>query len=289
MIVFYSLSRGDLLNGILAGITLAMSILPEELPVVLMIFLALGAWRMSKKQVLARRMPAIEALGSATVLCVDKTGTLTMNRMTVSKLFAGGEVIALGPDLHGSMPEGFHELLEFSILASQLDPFDPMEQAIRQTGSDYLRESGHLHHDWTLVHEYPLSKELLSLSRVWKSSDREEYVIAAKGAPEAIIDLCHFDAGQIELLSTHISEMADKGLRVLGVARALCQQSLLPEKQHDFIFEFLGLIGLADPVRPTVPSAIAECYSAGIRVIMITGDYPGTARNIARQIGLSSC
>ena len=289
VIVFYSLSRGDLLNGILAGITLAMSILPEELPVVLMIFLALGAWRMSKKQVLARRMPAIEALGSATVLCVDKTGTLTMNRMTVSKLFAGGEVIALGPDLHGSMPEGFHELLEFSILASQLDPFDPMEQAIRQTGSDYLRESGHLHHDWTLVHEYPLSKELLSLSRVWKSSDREEYVIAAKGAPEAIIDLCHFDAGQIELLSTHISEMADKGLRVLGVARALCQQSLLPEKQHDFIFEFLGLIGLADPVRPTVPSAIAECYSAGIRVIMITGDYPGTARNIARQIGLSSC
>ncbi len=286
VVVFYSLSRGDLLNGILAGITLAMSILPEELPVVLMIFLALGAWRMSKKQVLARRMPAIEALGSATVLCVDKTGTLTMNRMTVSKLFAGGEVIALGPDLHGSMPEGFHELLEFSILASQLDPFDPMEQAIRQTGSDYLRESGHLHHDWTLVHEYPLSKELLSLSRVWKSSDREEYVIAAKGAPEAIIDLCHFDAGQIELLSTHISEMADKGLRVLGVARALCQQSLLPEKQHDFVFEFLGLIGLADPVRPTVPSAIAECYSAGIRVIMITGDYPGTARNIARQIGL---
>ena len=111
-------------------------------------------------------------------------------------------------------------------------------------------------------------------------------MIAAKGAPEAIIDLCHFDAGQIELLSTHISEMADKGLRVLGVARALCQQSLLPEKQHDFVFEFLGLIGLADPVRPTVPSAIAECYSAGIRVIMITGDYPGTARNIARQIGL---
>ena len=287
VIVLYSLSRGDLLNGILAGITLAMSILPEELPVILMIFLALGAWRMSKKQVLTRRMPAIEALGSATVLCVDKTGTLTMNRMTVSKLFAGGEVIAIGSALNGSMPEGFHELIEYSILASQLDPFDPMEQAIKQTGRDYLRESEHLHHDWTLVHEYPLSKELLSLSRVWKSPDREEYVVAAKGAPEAIIDLCHFDAAEKELLSAHISEMADKGLRVLGVARALSQQQLLPEKQHDFVFEFLGLIGLADPVRPTVPSAISECYGAGIRVVMITGDYPGTARNIARQIGLN--
>ena len=162
-----------------------------------------------------------------------------------------------------------------------------MEQAIKQTGRDYLRESEHLHHDWTLVHEYPLSKELLSLSRVWKSPDREEYVVAAKGAPEAIIDLCHFDAAEKELLSAHISEMADKGLRVLGVARALSQQQLLPEKQHDFVFEFLGLIGLADPVRPTVPSAISECYGAGIRVVMITGDYPGTARNIARQIGLN--
>ena len=287
VIVWYSFARSDILQGILAGITLAMAILPEELPVVLMIFLALGAWRMSKKQVLARRMPAIETLGSATVLCVDKTGTLTMNRMRVSRLFAGSEAVAIGPDLQGSLPEVFHELIEYSILASQLDPFDPMEQAIKQTGSDYLRESEHLHHDWTLVHEYPLSKELLSLSRVWKSPDREEYVVAAKGAPEAIIDLCHFDAAEKELLSAHISEMADKGLRVLGVARALSQQQLLPEKQHDFVFEFLGLIGLADPVRPTVPSAISECYGAGIRVVMITGDYPGTARNIARQIGLN--
>ena len=287
VIVFYSLTRGDLLNGILAGITLAMAILPEELPVVLMIFLALGAWRMSKKQVLARRMPAIETLGSATVLCVDKTGTLTMNRMRVSQLFAGGEVIALGSNQQGSMPEGFHELIEFSILASQLDPFDPMEQAIKQTGSDYLTESGHLHHDWTLVHEYPLSKELLSLSRVWKSSDSGEYIIAAKGAPEAIMELCHFDELQKAALSIHIGKMADQGLRLLGVARAFFHELTLPDGQHDFVFEFLGLIGLADPVRSTVPSAIAECYSAGIRVIMITGDYPGTARNIALQIGLN--
>ncbi|MCX6179307.1 MAG: HAD-IC family P-type ATPase, partial [Chlorobiales bacterium] len=286
VIVFYSLTRGDLLNGILAGITLAMAILPEELPVVLMIFLALGAWRISKKQVLTRRMPAIETLGSATVLCVDKTGTLTMNRMTVSKLFAGKEVVDINSVSNRSLPEEFHELLEFSILASQLDPFDPMDKAIKQAGDDYLTETEHLHQNWALVHEYPLSKELLSLSRVWKSGDQDEYIIAAKGAPEAIMDLCHFDDQQTEQLFRKISEMADEGLRVLGVARAYFQKPVLPDGQHDFIFEFVGLTGLADPVRPTVPAAIAECYSAGIRVVMITGDYPGTARNIARQIGL---
>ena len=286
VIIFYSLTRGDWLHGLLAGITLAMAILPEEFPVVLTIFLALGAWRISKKQVLTRRMPAIETLGSSTVLCVDKTGTLTMNCMSVSRLFAGGEILDVGLVLRNSMPEEFHQLIEFSILASQLDPFDPMEKAIKETGDNYLIETEHLHKDWTLVQEYPLSKELLSLSRVWKSSEREEYIIAAKGAPEAIIDLCHFDDSQIISLYSHISEMADQGLRVLGVARAFFQQPVLPGQQHDFVFEFLGLIGLADPVRPAVAAAIAECYSAGVRVVMITGDYPGTARNIARHIGL---
>ena len=286
VIVFYSLTRGDWLHGLLAGVTLAMATLPEELPVVLTIFLALGAWRISKKQVLTRRMPAIETLGSSTVLCVDKTGTLTMNCMSVSTLYASGEILDVGLVSRNALPEEFHQLIEFSILASQLDPFDPMEKAIKETGDNFLTETEHLHKDWSLVHEYPLSKELLSLSRVWKATEREEYIIAAKGAPEAIIDLCHFDDQEIARLSIHISEMADQGLRVLGVARAFFQQPVLPCEQHDFVFEFLGLIGLADPVRPTVSSAIAECYSAGVRVVMITGDYPGTARNIARQIGL---
>ncbi len=286
VIIFYSLTRGDWLNGLLAGVTLAMATLPEELPVVLSIFLAMGAWRISKKQVLTRRMPAIETLGSATVLCVDKTGTLTMNCMTLSKLFAGGELLDVASLSRREIPESFHELVEFSILGSQLDPFDPMEKAIKESGDNFLTETEHLHKDWDLVHEYPLSKELLSISRVWKASEREEHIIASKGAPEAILDLCHCDEPERVRLSLHITEMADQGLRVLGVARAFFQQPLLPGEQHDFDFEFLGLIGLADPVRPTVPSAIAECYSAGIRVVMITGDYSGTARNIARQIGL---
>ena len=286
VIVIYGLTRGDWLHGLLAGITLAMATLPEEFPVVLTIFLALGAWRISQKQVLTRRVPAIETLGSATVLCVDKTGTLTLNRMSVSKLFAHGQFHGI-PHSIDIMPETFHELVEFSILASQIDPFDPMEKAIRELGERYLAQTEHLHHNWTLVHEYPLAKELLALSRVWKSPGRTDYVIAAKGAPEAIADLCHFDGVQTEDLSRHVNSMAEEGLRVLGVARARIEQTTLPGEQHDFKFEFLGLIGLADPVRPTVPDAVRECYTAGIRVVMITGDYPGTAQNIARQIGLT--
>ena len=285
VVVIYGFIRSDWLNGLLAGITLAMATLPEELPVVLTIFLALGAWRISQKQVLTRRVPTIETLGSATVLCVDKTGTLTLNRMSVSKLFARGEFLDLRHS-KGVMPEIFHEFVEFSILASQIDPFDPMEKALKDLGEQHLAQTEHLHQNWTLVQEYPLSKELLSLSRVWKSPGDTAYVIAAKGAPEAIAELCHFDEAQTQDLTRNISAMAQEGLRVLGVAKAGFKETALPTEQHNFKFEFLGLIGLADPVRPTVPEAVRECYTAGIRVVMITGDYPGTAQNIARQIGL---
>jgi len=285
VVIVYGITRGNWLNGLLAGITLAMATLPEELPVVLTVFLALGAWRISQKQVLTRRVPVIETLGSATVLCVDKTGTLTLNRMSVSKLFARGQFRNISRSID-AIPEAFHQLVEFSILASQIDPFDPMERAIKDLGEQHLTRTEHLHQNWTLVHEYPLAKELLALSRVWKSPEGTDYVIATKGAPEAIADLCHFDRTQTEDLSRHINSMADEGLRVLGVAQARFRETTLPGIQHDFKFQFEGLIGLADPIRPTVPEALRECYSAGIRVVMITGDYPGTAQNIARQIGL---
>lgn len=286
VIITYGLTRGDWLEGILAGITLAMATLPEELPVVLTVFLSLGAWRMSVKNVLTRRVPAIETLGAATVLCVDKTGTLTQNRMAVKKICTENAVFDVQDEREPSLPEEFHELMEYSILASQIDPFDPMEKAIKQLGNRYLAHTEHLHHDWALVHEYPLSKKLLSLSRVWLSPDGIDYIIAAKGAPEAIADLCHLSESKLAELSEKISSLAHKGLRVLGVAKAHFKKTVLPIEQHDFEFRFLGLIGLADPIRQTVPEAIRECYSAGIRVVMITGDYPGTAMNIADQIGL---
>jgi Ca2+-transporting ATPase len=287
VVIAYGLTRGDWLQGFLAGITMAMAVLPEEFPVVLTIFLALGAWRISQSNVLTRRVPTIETLGSATVLCVDKTGTLTMNRMKVKKIFAGGEFFELddGKDL---LPDAVHEVIEYSILASQIDPFDPMEKAFKKLGADYLAKTDHIHCDWELVKEYPLSKKLLAMSRVWRSPSRKEYVIAAKGAPEAIIELCHLDLNRQRELSQAISAMTQEGMRVLGVATASLQAADLPDGQHDFVFQFIGLIGMEDPVRPGVPEAIKECYSAGIRVVMITGDNPGTAQAIAGQIGFPS-
>lgn len=287
VIVIYGLTRLDWIEGFLAGITLAMAILPEEFPVVLTIFLALGAWRMSKKNVLTRQVHAIENLGGATVLCVDKTGTLTQNKMSVHKLFANGKVCEIESSM--KLPPDFcHELVEFSVLACKEDPFDPMEKAIKSFTEGEFAKTEHVHDDWQLVQEYPLSQKLLAMSNVWISPSGEDYIIAAKGAPEAIVDLCHFDERLSKELSVNIQAMAREGLRVLGVAKASFKKTGLPHEQHDFVFSFLGLVGFADPVRPNVAGAVKECFSAGIRVVMITGDYPLTAQNIGRQIGLRS-
>jgi Ca2+-transporting ATPase len=288
IVIVYGLTRYNWIEGFLAGITLAMAILPEEFPVVLTIFLALGAWRISQKNVLTRQVPAIETLGSATVLCVDKTGTLTQNRMSVKQFFAGGQVCGYDATGTNSVPDICHQVAEFSILACKKDPFDPMEKALLRLSSGDFGKTEHIHTNWQLVLEYPLSPDLLAMSNVWRSPDGNEYIIAAKGAPEAIADLCHFDAAMMQDLALHINAMAEEGLRVLGIAKASFTKTELPGEQHDFTFQFLGLVGFSDPVRPQVAEAVRECYSAGIRVIMITGDYPLTAQNIARQIGLSN-
>ncbi|MEO8418090.1 MAG: cation-translocating P-type ATPase [Methylophilaceae bacterium] len=287
LVVIYGYTRGDWLNGMLSGITLAMTILPEEYPVVLTIFMAMGAWRISKHRVLTRRMPAVEALGSATVLCVDKTGTLTLNRMAIQQLLAGDASFVVD-DGGSTLPEAFHELVEFAILSSEAVPFDPMEKAIHAFGESYLADTEHLHNDWLLAHEYSLSPELLALSHVWKARDREDYVVAAKGAPEAVADLCHLDEQKLAELAAQTDLLAKQGMRVLGVAKGSYRGSTWPAIQHDFDFEFLGLIGLADPVRPTVPAALRESNAAGIRVVMITGDYPATAAAIGAKIGLDA-
>ena len=286
VVVVFTLTRGDLLQGFLAGITLAMAMLPEEFPVVLTIFMALGAWRMSKKNVLTRKPSAIETLGSATVLCTDKTGTLTQNKMTVNRLYNGHNFHKV--DHFTTFPEEFHEIIEYGILSSQNNPYDPMEKAITSLGEVFLKDTEHIHTDWQMVREYPLSKELLAMSRVFSSSGNQQQTIAAKGAPEAIFDLCHLSLEQKADYEVAICGMASEGLRVLGVAKSMIGDKILPVIQHDFEFEFIGLIALSDPIRPAVPDAVAECYKAGIRVIMITGDYPVTAMNIAREIGLKN-
>jgi len=285
VVVAYGLSHADWLGGFLAGLALAMAVLPEEFPVVLTIFLALGAWRMSRHNVLTRSMNAIQNLGAATVLCVDKTGTLTLNSMTLKKLsVAGQHHLAEARE----MPEKFHQLMEYAVLASQKDPFDPMEKALKSVGREKLGSTEHIHENWGLMKEYPLSKKLLALSHVWRSPSGRDFVIAAKGAPEAITDLCHMKPGERKAVMADVLKLSNEGLRVLGVARATFKKSRLPSDQHDFDFEFVGLVGFEDPVRESISASIAECYSAGMRVIMITGDYPGTALHIARQAGFAA-
>ena len=272
----------DWLGGLLSGLTLAMAVLPEEFPVVLTIFLAMGAYRLSKVQVLTRRNHAIETLGSATVICSDKTGTLTENRMQLQSLCSNGELLEREQFTQG-VPESQHLLIETAVLASQRDPFDPMERELLAIGKSYVKE--HLHDAWILEKQYPLKRELLAMTCVWATNPGEEgYVVATKGAPEAIMDLCHLSKSRIQAIRSDVNRMAERGLRVLGVARTVSQE--LPELQHAFSFEFVGLLGFMDPIRPKVPAAIRLCRSAGIRIVMITGDYPVTAQHIGRQIGL---
>ncbi|MFV8753048.1 cation-translocating P-type ATPase [Nannocystaceae bacterium ST9] len=290
VVLAYALTRGGgaqvWKEGLLAGIAMAMAVLPEEFPVVLTVFLALGAWRISRSNVLTRRMPAIETLGATTVLCVDKTGTLTQNQMTLRRL----AVIDCSIDLAGlatALPEEVHAMLEYAILASKPDPFDPMERALRAAGDQLLGDTEHLHPTWSLVREYPLTPGLLAVSHAW-TSETGEIVVASKGAPEAIADLCHLDPSELAAFGERVSALASQGLRVLAVARGSVPLERLPEQHHDLELELVGLLGFEDPLRPTVPAAVAECRVAGIRVVMITGDYPQTALNIARQAGLAN-
>lgn len=290
VVVVFALSRGggadQWKQGFLAGIAMAMATLPEEFPVVLTVFLALGAWRISRSNVLTRRMPAVETLGAATVLCVDKTGTLTQNRMTLRTLAVTGSITDLS-SCKGDLSGDIECLLENAILASKPDAFDPMEKALHEAGGRFFNETGRIDPKLSLVREYPLTPELLAVTHVWCGENSDETIIAAKGAPEAIFDLCHLTPLQCEFLSQDVASLASGGLRVLGVARGDAGGQNLSGNQHDISFNFVGLIGFEDPLRPTVPAAIAECQAAGVRVVMITGDYPATALSIARQAGLS--
>ncbi|WP_298871638.1 cation-translocating P-type ATPase [uncultured Bradyrhizobium sp.] len=276
-ILLYGLYRGGWLDGVLAGIALGMAMLPEEFPVVLTVFLAMGAWRISQARVLTRRASAIESLGAATVLCTDKTGTLTENRMTVARLVLPDGTQST-PDEAARTAPAFNRLIETGVLACVREPFDPMEKALHSLASD--ASAGR-----RLVQRYGLRPDLLAMSNVWCGSG-DGCVVAAKGAPETIGMLCGMSAEELVELQARVDMLAREGLRVLGVARADWTETDLPETQHGFPFRFCGLTGFADPLRPGVTGAIAECRSAGIRVVMITGDYPATASAIATRAGL---
>jgi Ca2+-transporting ATPase len=273
-----------ILESLLSGLALAMAVLPEEIPVILTIFLALGAWRLSRIQVLSRRLAAVETLGTITVLAVDKTGTLTQNRMVLSGIAVRGREYR--PDGGKALPEEFHETVEFALLATPRLPSDPMELALVEFGRSYLVGTEHLHENWKAVRVYGLEPPILAMARAYPAESSEKFLFAAKGSPESVLDLCHVPQAEFGEAMSQVDRMARQGYRVLGVARGNWTTETLPEILHDVPFSFLGLLGFLDPPREDAGEAVRECSRAGIRVVMMTGDYPETARAIAREVGI---
>jgi Ca2+-transporting ATPase len=279
VIAAFYFTKGNFIQSLLNGLAATMAILPEEFPVILTVFLALGSWRLSKGNVLTRKPSAIETLGSATVLCSDKTGTITQNKMEVAAVYNGvhsfpKKDFAGSPDIVGS-------IIRAGCLASHEGTIDPMEKAILAAGS----AAGTYSVPGSFVKEYPLSRELLAMTIV-RRTITSELVASAKGSPEAILGLCQITEAERARHLAIVHTLAEKGYRILGVASATISMDDLPERQEDFLFQFKGLLALEDPIREEVPAAVAQCHNAGLRVIMITGDFPATARSIGGQIGL---
>lgn len=293
-VVLFGLLRGSWLQAMLGGIALGMSLLPEEFPLVMTVFMAMGAWRISRARVLTRRAAAIETLGSTTVLCTDKTGTLTENRMTVVAVTNGD--VRWEANSGTSMPESLQEVLLCARWASALEPTDPMDLAVHAVAAQQIAgtKAG-----WTpgpapaaLVRAYGLRPNLFAVANIIADCPGGRTRVYAKGAVEAISELSRLPPDRLASIHRAVDELADHGVRVLAVARSslldIAQGETPPESLRSFEFEYMGLLGFADPLRANVADAVADCRSAGIRVVMITGDYPATARAIGREAGLDS-
>lgn len=271
----YGSSRGNWLEGALAGIAAAMALIPEEFPVIITLFMALGAWRIAKVRVIARQPAVIEALGAVTTLCVDKTGTITRNEMEVSEIHSNDEVFICSDS---TPPKSFTETIRIASLALPSRPFDPMDRA-------FLKLAERLPSKVALnsIQEFPLTRERLAFIHLWQSES--EVIAAAKGAPEHILKMCELSNSEIESVEQQVQLSAARGFRVLAIASS----RLTDKSQFDLAsskFQFLGIALLKDPVRNGVPEAIKVCAGAGIKTIMITGDHPSTALAIGREIGI---
>lgn len=293
VLFLYGMLRGSWLEGFLAAIAIGMSLIPEEFPVVLTVFLAMGAWRISHARVLTRHAAAIETLGSATILCTDKTGTLTENRMSVAELRAwrgSGCRLAeptLADPMESDLPHDCRALAEIGVLASQPAPTDPMDRAFHALAPRLSAGFQEQLLQRVLLREYGLRPDLPVMSNVWSmGSETTSRMIALKGAPEAVAALCQLGKDDFALLQSAIDDMGRRGMRVLGVACGEFSGDMLPASQREMTLQFMGLVGFADPLRANVPAAVAECASAGVRVVMITGDYPATAKAIAAEAGI---
>lgn len=277
--VAYGLLRGDWIGGVLAGVTVAIALIPEEFPMVLAVFLALGAGRLARRKVLVRRSAVIEALGGASFLCVDKTGTLTENRMRVARVWTPDEDRAVSADTPLSGPA--RHCLGVAGLACAVRPVDPMDKAVRA-----LLDGPEPETPEAPERTWPLRPERMAMVQAWRQPDGP-WRVAAKGAPEAIFRLCRLPEAEIGDLVPVVERFARQGLRVLGVASGMTAGPL-PDVPEDMRFTFEGLVGFLDPVREDVPAALKEAQAAGISVVMITGDHPATALAVAETAGLDA-
>lgn len=254
MVIIYTVTRGNVVEGMLAGLTLGMAILPEEFPIVLLIFMTLGAWRIAKNNVLTRKSSAIETLGAATVLCTDKTGTLTENDMKLQEMWG----------------EDKDELIKYGVMSCPQNPFDPMEKEL-------IKNWDKINFDfknWKIIDENPLTKNKMAVTFEWENKVTNEKITATKGAPEMVLKMCKVTENEKVKIMKKVQEMSNNGYRVIACAMGK--------------YKFLGLFGFIDPIRESVPNSIVEAYKAGIRVIVITGDYAGTVMHIAKSINLKN-
>ena len=273
--VAYGVVRNDWFSGALSGLTLAISLIPEEFPMVLAIFMALGAWRLARRNVLVRRSAVIETLGATTLLCVDKTGTITENRMALRQVWRAGTV----HELADGILTGPQTVIEAAQLASAVQPHDPMDVAVHAAAG--TRKDGNL------LRSYPLRPEFLAVVQVWRSSDGNGLLYAAKGAPETVLGLCAVGEHTRRQAEAAVHSMGGQGMRVLGVATARTEQDCQLEP-HELEYEFEGLLGFEDPVRADVPDALLLARQAGVSVAMVTGDFPATALTAAREAGIET-
>lgn len=272
---------GDWVTALLFGLTLAMSILPEEIPVAFSSFMALGAARLSRVGVLTKQPQTVESLGSATVICTDKTGTITQEGMSVRQLYDGATCTLI--PLSGTLTKTAKSVMAYARWASETEPFDPMETAIvvAFTTVDPATAAS----PYPMVHEYPLAGSPPMMTHV-RQSPTGELVVAGKGAVEHIMAVCQPEPAVAERIRQVAKELSQTGFRVLGVTRGTYQSSDFPTEQDEFTWSFLGLIALENPPKPNAKGVIQAFSDAGVRVKMITGDFPETAQAIARQVGL---
>jgi Ca2+-transporting ATPase len=283
--IAYGLAQNSAMQGLLSGIAVSMSLLPEEFPLVLAVFTVMGAWRIARARVLTRRAASIETLGAVTVLCTDKTGTLTQNKMQVAHIETPAH--AWRPGGEAAPPADVGHLMRVAMLAGLPEPFDPMERAMQSLMQAQGREPAQVFAERELAHRQGITPELLAMTQVWRR-DGAPAQATTKGAPEAVLSLCAVPEPEAKRILARAGELAAEGLRVLAVAEAETENGANLTRLMQAKFAYLGLVGFADPVRDSVPPAVRECARAGIRVVMITGDFPETARAIASQAGLDA-